>query len=566
MKIEAFVDKAYKNAFMKEMHNLRQNEEFTDVKLQSGDIQIRCHRNVLAVASDYFKAMFRCGLEESTSATVQLTMEPEILTSIVDYLYTGEIELTLDNVKSLFEAGDVLQLDTLKVACENFMLKQVEPANCVGFSQFATLYRLDKLQQKASGVIQSEFKTVALQEEFKELSCKELIEFIKDDDVSVQDEDFVFDAVLDWVRHDLDNRKSFFQTIIEHVRLPYCTSMYLRHIKDTYDLFTPMCYEYLIEAFSFQLDTVHQHAFSSCRTVPRTNFRMKSCLLLVGGMVCLEGEDNQIEHNSCQYYKEDTTSWESLTELPQSVGRLYDVCRVDRGLLLTGGSSAGAVNQCWLFDLATKKWEAMPPLITARTYHRSVSLDNCVYVVGGESVNNTVLASVECLNAKRKQWLSLPEIQQAVTAPALVTYNNKIFVFGGRDSQDKDLCCTQVFDTTRGQWSTLSNMHEVCSIGAAVTLNDCIYVVGGHNRTCLKYDPELDNWTKLNQPRQSHGNAPAVVWRGSILVAGGGGSMVESSVIEQYNPLADTWLEWKTTLDVKLSCHCMFNVDLSGSV
>ena len=566
MKIEAFVDKAYHNAFMKGMHNLRQNEEYTDVQLQSGDVQIRCHRNVLAVASDYFKAMFRCGLEESTSATVLLTVEPEILTSIVDYLYTGEIELTVDNVENLFKAGDILQLDNLKVACENVMLKQIEPANCVGFSKFATLYRLDKLQQKASGVIQSEFKIVALKEEFKELSCKELIEFIKDDDVNVEDEDVVFDAMLGWVRHDLDNRKSSFQTIIEHVRLPYCTSNYLQHLKDTYDLFTPMCYEYLIEALSFQADTVHQNQIASCRTVPRTNFRMKSCLLLVGGLACLEGEDKEFEHNSCQYYKEDTSSWESLTELPQSVGRFYHVCRVNRGLLLTGGRTGGPLNQCWHFNMSIKKWEAMPPLITARYYHRSVSLDDCVYVVGGMDVNNTMLASVECLNANRNQWLSLPEMTQAVYLPAVVTYNNKIFVFGGRDAQNKGLCCTQVFDTTQGQWSTLPDMPEVCDLGAAVTLNDCMYVVGGFGHTCLKYDPTSDNWTKLSQPSLSHGNAPAVVWRGSILVAGGGGGKPESSVIEQYSPLTDTWLEWKTTLDMKMVFHCMFNVDLSGSV
>ena len=423
MKIEAFVDKAYHNAFMKGMHNLRQNEEYTDVKLQSGDVQIRCHRNVLAVASDYFKAMFRCGLEESTSATVLLTVEPEILTSIVDYLYTGEIELTVDNVERLFKAGDILQLDNLKVACDNVMLKQIEPANCVGFFKFATLYRLDKLQQKASGVIHSEFKIVALKEEFKELSCKELIEFIKDDDVNVEDEDVVFDAVLGWVRHDLDNRKSSFQTIIEHVRLPYCTRIYLRHIKDTYDLFTPMCYEYLIEALSFQADTVHQHQMNSCRTVPRTNFRMKSCLLLVGGMACLEGKDKQFKHNSCQYYKEDTSSWESLMELPQSDGRLYHICRVDRGLLLTGGSTGGALNQCWHFDMSIKKWEAMPPLITARCYHRSVSLEDCVYVVGGEvDSHETVLASVECLNAKRKQWLSLPWTRTCVAHRCLIRH------------------------------------------------------------------------------------------------------------------------------------------------
>ena len=100
--VEKFVDKAYKNAFMTAMHKLRQNEEYTDVTLQSGDVQIQCHRNVLAVASDSFKAMFRSGLEKSPSASVLLTMEPDILRKVIDYIYTGEIELTIDwNVWSL---------------------------------------------------------------------------------------------------------------------------------------------------------------------------------------------------------------------------------------------------------------------------------------------------------------------------------------------------------------------------------------------------------------------------------------------------------------------------------
>ena len=67
----------------------------------------------------------------------------------------------------------------------------------------------------------------------------------------------------------------------------------------------------------------------------------------------------------------------------------------------------------------------------------------------------------------------------------------------------------------------MSDMLVVCSIGAAVTVNDFIFVVGSFNRTCLKYDPALDNWTKLNRPSQGHDNAPAVVRHGFILVAEG---------------------------------------------
>ncbi|KAI0239436.1 hypothetical protein LSAT2_009846, partial [Lamellibrachia satsuma] len=79
----------------------------------------------------------------------------------------------------------------------------------------------------------------------------------------------------------------------------------------------------------------------------------------------------------------------------------------------------------------TKKWEEMPPLITARFFHRSVSMGECVYVVGGEGVDDTKLASIECLDVKSKQWSSLPDMPQAVFDPAVVTYSNKIFVFGG---------------------------------------------------------------------------------------------------------------------------------------
>ena len=564
MKIERVVDKAYRNEFMKCLHNMRQNEQYTDLTLQSGDVHIRCHRIVLEAASDYFKAMFRCGLEESTSATVQLTMEPEIMTSIVDYMYTGEIELTVDNVESLVKAGDLLQLGCLKARCADFMASQVTLNNCFEFYRFALLYRLDQLQKVTKQFVFAEFKTVALIAEFKELTCRELIEFIKDDDVNVDDEDIVFDAVLSWVRHDLDNRKSSLQTILEHVRLPYCTSNYLRHMKDTYDLLTTKCFEYLHEAMLFQANNVHQHEISTCRTVPRTNYQMKSCLLVVGGLICVDGKDD-IANYCCQYYKEDASCWQSLKDLPRSVGRFYSICRVDRGLLLTGSHTNRAMKQYWLYDLVTKEWEATPVLITPRCYHGSVSLGHCVYVVGGKGAGNKVLASVECLNAKRKEWLSLPDIPQAVFAPAVVTYNNNIFVFGGRDEKGEDLCCTQVFDTTRVQWSTLSDMPEMCSIGAAVTLNDFIYVVGGFHRTCLNYDPTSDNWTRLSQPRQSHGNAPAVVWRGSILVAGGSCSEDESPGIEQYDPLTDTWSYCCIApLREKLSCHFMFNVDLYG--
>jgi len=154
-------------------------------------------------------------------------------------------------------------------------------------------------------------------------------------------------------------------------------------MKGAYRLLTPKCFEYLLEATTFQLATVHQHEVSSCCTVPRTNFQMKSCLLLVGGQTpSTNGPD--VKNYGCQYYEEDRTCWKSLTTLPQSVGNLDSVCYTDRCLVVTGGIERDAMDQCMLFDTATKKWEEMAPPITARYYHRSVSLGGSVYVVGGK--------------------------------------------------------------------------------------------------------------------------------------------------------------------------------------
>ena len=149
---EMFVDKSYHHAFMKHMHKLHQTNEYTEMTLPSSDIRIRCLRKVLATVSDYFNVVFRCGLEESQSATIRLTAQPRILTSIVDYIFTGETEVTVDNIESLVKACDILQLDTLKMVCENLMLKQVELAN-----RFAILYNLVERQQTSRRLMSSEF-------------------------------------------------------------------------------------------------------------------------------------------------------------------------------------------------------------------------------------------------------------------------------------------------------------------------------------------------------------------------------------------------------------------------
>ena len=520
---------------MRGLQKLRPDDQYTDVTLQSGDVHIRCHRSVLSAVSDYFNAMFTCGLEETTSATVRLTIEPDILTCVVGYIYTGEIDLTIDNVESLVKAGDLLLLGILKAVCENFLSRQVLPENCIGFCQFAKMYRFDKLQQCASEVTHSEFKSAANNEEFKQLSCTELTEYIRDHRVVVDSEDCVCESVLDWVRHDPDNRKPSFESICKLIRLPYCSGTYLRQLKDSCDMLTPKCLEYLREALSFQADPVHQHQTSSCRTVPRNNFRMKSCLLVFGWQ--------NKRYVVVQYYDDDTHGWKTLTTT-QGSGFLSSVCRTNRGLFMIGGGNRVVTFRSTFFDMSTREWTRKKDNeAKRREYHRSVWLGNSIYVLGGirHSKNkHKVLASVKCLRADSKKWVSMPKMPQAMYAHMVATYHEKIFVFGGENEQREATMSTQVFDTTLRQWHTRADMPVACSKCAAVTLNDFIYVVGGEHRKCFRYDPASDSWTTLSTPLLEHYDALTVVWRGTIVLLAGGRRR-EPYVFEQYDPLTDVW-------------------------
>ena len=252
-------------------------------------------------------------------------------------------------------------------------------------------------------------------------------------------------------------------------------------------------------------------------------------------------------------------------ELPPSVGGRYDICQVaDDQILLSGGYKGGAKADCWLMDLTNNTSTQMPPMRSARRFHRSVLVGDNVYVVGGKDVNDTVTGAVERFSLTKRQWSSQPDMPRPVRVPAVTSHGHTVFVFGGRDGTNSNLKCTQTYNTVTGQWVTKAEMPSMCDLGAAVSLSRYIYLVGGYRKSCMRYDTATDSWVELNRPRLEHGHAPAALWRGGILVAGGGDSNSKSAAVECYDVLTDEWADWETPLNEKLNNHRLFNVIVTG--
>ncbi len=89
------------------------------------------------------------------------------------------------------------------------------------------------------------FHKLIASEDFKGISETELKEYISDTRLKVN-EDPVFEAVVTWVKHDVENRKSSFDSLMENIKLSNCSPGFLRDtVRNELLMKTATCLELL---------------------------------------------------------------------------------------------------------------------------------------------------------------------------------------------------------------------------------------------------------------------------------------------------------------------------------
>ncbi len=227
-------DSVYQSLVFKEMGKLFQYERLSDVMLMAQGQSIPCHRMLLASASQYF---YNKLLTEGDNLNNNLLEVEDIsfptLQLIVSYLYTGRINITAENAKELIPACEIFKLRSLLNTCEGYIQDQgiINPDNCIGFYNMTTrLPNAIGLKDRAYHVMVSKFKDVIKGPEFRAMIEKEVIQYVQSEKLKLPNEDPVYDAVVAWVRHDIESRRSCLLNLLKYVRLQYCSIHHLREV------------------------------------------------------------------------------------------------------------------------------------------------------------------------------------------------------------------------------------------------------------------------------------------------------------------------------------------------
>ena len=158
-----------------------------------------CHKNVLAVSSAYFQAMFTSDLKESREVRISFSeVSAWTLKRIIDYAYSGQLEITHDNAQEMMAAGNHFEYPRIVEACAEFLRRQLHPSNCLEMENFSSVVEYD---------------------EFLELPIERLKHYISSDFIDVRNEEIVYEAVMRWVKFDVDDRRHYLPELMDKVRL-----------------------------------------------------------------------------------------------------------------------------------------------------------------------------------------------------------------------------------------------------------------------------------------------------------------------------------------------------------
>ncbi len=526
---------------LKKIHILRSNRKLCDVVLRAGSREIPTHRAILAAVSSYFQAMFFHELLESRQEEVEIKdMNPDVLESLVDFAYSGEIDLSIDNVQEILAAASLLQINHVQDLCCQFLMKQLDVTNCLGIKTFVEANGCSQVSSDIDRFACRHFEQVVTGSEFLNSSWENVASLISSPELKVTKEEDVYKAVIEWVGQAPDERKPHLPQLLTHVRLSMLSVVFLMETVDVDPLIRSSveCRDLVDEAKRYHLLPSKRHTHSdNQRERPRKS--TIGMLYAVGGK-----ESSESITRSVEVYSLYDNTWSEGTGMivrRQQLG----VGVLDRKVYAVGGSDGSLrLSSVECYDPSTNFWSFVAPMGTCRSGVGVGIVGGAMCAAGGYD-GRSCLNTVERFDPDKNLWSPIAHMCTRRSFPGVAVFNDHLYVFGGNDGTSF-LNVVETYDPYINRWVTIAPLSKPrAGIGVAV-LGQQIFVAGGNDGSSRLDSVEfLDIRTGKWQTASHMGSARdgvSLCSIGSNLIAVGGingPSYLKSA--EMYNPISDLW-------------------------
>ena len=509
---------------------------FNDVTVQAGSESIPANKMVLSCYCKFFETMFLSEFKEQYQDRVEVNQfDGKAVKAIVQYIYTGCIDIDSDNVMNLLAAADFLQMEDVKRFCFDFFESALTVDNCIDIIQASSLYRNPSRLKETYRLISNNFDLIVQGKKFENLSQSNLISLFQNLNPQTVQESLIYSAIIKWVQRD-ESREQNFTTLFLHLKLHQIPMQYLEEVvmKEPLVRNNSICLNAVIACFfqKFRDFTLNDAAVPVDRI---TNSR----ILCIGGFK----KKSVLEI----YNTSEQETYQGYPELPIELSFHCAVNSSD-GIYCIGGlvndDWKKSISNLYFMDLTatTVKWELLASMASKRDSFGAAIFDDKLVVAGGWN-DNTCLKTVELYSIKQNVWSYISSMKHNRADHALVAADGCLFAIGGTSKNMDRLSSVERLNDLKENWENVRSMSTARADLSAIFCDGFIYALGGKSELCLlssveKYDIANNQWSLVREMNVQRHQHAACVLEGKIFVVGGKSA---GKAIECYDPNTNKW-------------------------
>lgn len=487
---------SYVSELAHEINQLRLEKTLCDVILVVEGAEFSAHKTVLAASSTFFNNLFTVNMKEKEELRIEIGgLRASDMEDLLVYLYTGRIEITESNAWDVIASANYLLVPTLKELGSNFLEEKLSVSNCLSTYKFAEAYDCFELTKASHDFVMKHFITVSLTEEFLTLNTDELDRFLSSDELKVEAETEVYEALLRWYKHDEEGRRSEFGKLFKHIRLLSLPPLLpcANILKDEVVRNSPECVRMITQAAQKEIMLADGHLpLEKPRTCLRTHV---DCVVISRG----KSPFNNVYQSKTWCYVPSERKWCQLSPMLKKLGRSPH-CQLSfcQGFIfaVTAAQETGNFQR---YEPKTNTWIEMPTMIQGQPLASIAVLKGLLYVVGGMK-SGSAISSVQQYNPSTNAWSFATPMNHPRKAMCAVGDGNSLYAIGGwSDASRSWLAVVERYNPDTKVWSEICPMSERKLFPHGTVCADKIYVVGASDHVvvdynCEQYDTKTEQW------------------------------------------------------------------------
>lgn len=562
-----------KRFFLKMNQDRKKTKHFCDLKLKCGDEYFDVHRCVLGFSSEYFERKLVSDLQEG-SRSIQEVVGPvgneirsEILSEILEFLYTGNINLSSDNSYDILIAADYMDLKNLNKICLEYLSVNIAISSC--FKTLSIAFRLNEgnLMKESYIFISQNLSSLYQTQSFKELDLSLLKRVVELKSGRIEHETIKYEAVESWINFDSEHRNNHLVHLLSFVDFNKIPLEDLSKLFFRTDGLTKIC-ENGIDGFV-------QKLFERMREMQTQKTRLLkgeiSKIWVCGGNRLNNFEFNVTNGTISKIDIDDSHTRQSGGFIDENSNSVYIVSnpKIKQIQLRKTEDGSHVIRYVDVVDLSVNRSRAA-----------GACVDGCLYVVGGMGGTDLDVIYIGMYDEHKHQSIEVynpsmntVEIAGNLIRPrtnhAVVALNNKLYVLGGLcDMRATD--SVECFDITNKTSTQVSSMQTCRSGLCAVAFDYYIVAIGGldENYQCLKaveiYNTKTDHWSFLKPMNRCRSGASACYANAKLYVFGGISTRValedygiDENSIESYDVITTQWKIEVDDMDSSIFGHSL---------